>query len=188
MLPHKSNGSGGNPYDDQQSPILPVGRFRPLDLGVEREESRSTTGLKDQGVVREVGGQPTVEPPQSTGYGSGRISGPVAMLKSMAEKWHLQPDQLAILLGYETYEADAVTKLLTGATTLRGRDQKDRATYLLAIYGLLQSVFHDSAVGHDWLTENKQALGGESPLGRMLKGSMEDLLSVKRLVQVLAGH
>lgn len=159
------------------------GNYRKRDIG-------PPAGLRDTVVVRstEVGGQPFSDCRSPTGYAPGRVTGPVAVLAEVAEVWHLQSNQLALLLGYENHEAEAVHLLLNGQAPVRDRDQNDRIRHLLSIYGLLDSVFNDSQIAFAWLTEKKAALVGDSPLGRMLKGSMEDLLAVKFLVQSMAGR
>jgi hypothetical protein len=110
------------------------------------------------------------------------------MLQSMAERWKLNYDQLGILLGLEPNEAYKGEELLRGDRSPYGKDQKARIRHLLAIYGLLQTVFRDVGEAHKWLTEKKAALRDESPMERMLNGELEDILAVRRLAQTIAGQ
>jgi hypothetical protein len=186
------NGDGGGkPFAEQRPEALLREVQVAFPYRTEREIG-SPAGLDLDEDVRvrsiEIGGQPVRDTRTPTGYGPGRISGPVATVAAIAREWRLDPPQLAVLLGYEPYQAEAVARLLSGQASERDRDQKDRIRYLLEIYGLLTSVFQDSPVALAWLREGKQAFGGEAPLARMLRGSMEDLLSVKWLVQHLSGR
>ena len=184
------NGSGEGLPLSKQLPHDTPREVAQSSYGFQREFAGTSIGLGDRVSVRQsyIGGQPIPSRLAARGYGPGRISGPVAMLTSLAERWHLQPDQFATLLGFAPYEAQAASNLLTGQSSIRGRDQTDRMKYLLEIYGLLHEVFGDHGVAYDWLSEGKQVLDGGSPLSRMLKGSMEDLLAVRWLVLSLAGR
>ncbi|MGQ0655205.1 MAG: MbcA/ParS/Xre antitoxin family protein [Betaproteobacteria bacterium] len=132
-----------------------------------------------------IGGQ-TIGAANQPSYDTGRLTGPVAVLKSLAGHWHLDEAQVAALLKLGPHQS--TSDLFRGVVGLVGDDQRHRAGYLITIYGLLSSIFRDQQVARSWLTEKKQIFGGMSPLERMLKGTMEDMLAVKHLVETMAGQ
>lgn len=194
MLQPKTNGSPNSGFalsNQEPTEIWPEIRQRALDyrFDPQRDVTRSPSGLgePDRVTMRDVGGQAVGDSRPQTGYGTGRITGPVALINSISQKWRLSDAQLAILLGYDAADARVARQILNGHIGLRGRDQKDRIAYLIAIYGILHRVFKDPAIAYQWLNERKEMLEGDSPLARMLKGSMEDMLLTRQAVENLAG-
>ena len=125
----------------------------------------------------------------STGVGSRkRLIGPVQFVLKLMEFWHLTPDQVVGLLGFDENDADHVAAALRGTVMLRGRDVRDRIAYLFAIRATLHSLFRDLDVENEWLREPHSILHGESPLALMSNGSVEDLLLVKEYVDTVAGR
>lgn len=179
----------------QPDPYGPLGEPRPREMPwqvshvVSRalSDADSTPGLNPTVRIQklEVNGQ-TLDAANQSGYGRGRLTGPVAVLKSLASRWRLDDEQVSTLLALGPHQS--ATELRHGTLSLYGKDQRHRAGYLITIYGLLNSVFRDPEVGYAWLTEKKEALGGDSPLERMLKGTMEDIITTKQLVETLAGQ
>lgn len=152
-------------------------------------ESTSEPGLTPTPAVKlqrvQVSGQ-TLDAANAASFGTGRITGPVAALKSLASRWRLDDSQVKTLLSLSAHQSAG--DLFRGTISLVGDDQRHRAGYLITIDGLLSGILRGPDITYAWLTESKRALDGDSPLERMLKGSMEDMLTVKQLVEAMAGQ
>lgn len=118
----------------------------------------------------------------------GRITGPVKFVNQLLNTWHLNADSACILLGFEPSDSSYIDDVLRGYATLRGRDAKDRITYLFQIRTLLSALFRDDSVENEWLREPQEILNGETPMKLLLEGSMENLLLVKEYVELVAGR
>ena len=115
-----------------------------------------------------------------------RIDGPVKFLIGIREAWSLSEAELATLMGFETSEIPEVRAILTGLTSLRGRDRKDRVAILLEIHMGLMGLFRDAAVVSNWLRHPHAALSDQSPLLVALEGSLESLATIRDFVCWLA--
>lgn len=99
---------------------------------------------------------------------------------AIAEEWQLAVGMRRVLLGgigESTYH-----KWKLGDIGSPSRDQLERLSLLLGIYKALRLLFSDDATGLRWLKAPNTApdFGGQSPLERMLRGSIEDLYVVRR--------
>ena len=186
---YQPNGSGRARPLHNQIPQEAPRELVAFSFQQSRDVTPSKAGLPEGGTNRrrEIGGQGFGDPAPASGYGPGRIAGPVALLKSIAERWRLSEAQVAVLLGLDAADVLGARRILTGHASLRGRDQKDRVACVIAIQGVLHAVFKEPEVSYQWLTERKETLAGDSPLTRMLKGSMEDMLLTRQVVEELAG-
>ena len=117
-----------------------------------------------------------------------RLTGPVQFVNKLLETWNLNTEDAAPLLGLEPAEMPYVSDLLNGRTALRGRDVKDRIVHLFRIRKILSTLFLSEDSENRWLREPHQALDGETPMQRLLEGSMENLLLVKEYVEAAAGR
>ena len=117
---------------------------------------------------------------------TGRPIGPVQFFEKLLEEWRLDEESGATLLGFE--ETSRLRDLLRGTVSLRGRDTEDRLAYLLDIDFSLSALFRDEESIRAWLRQPLEELGGETPLDHLLKGSMENLLRLKQLVEFLSGR
>jgi hypothetical protein len=98
----------------------------------------------------------------------------------IAEEWQLSVAARRVLLGgigESTYH-----KWKAGDIGTPSRDQLERLSLLLGIYKGLRLLFSDDTTGVRWLKSGnvETDFGGQSPLDRMLRGSIEDLFSVRR--------
>ena len=117
---------------------------------------------------------------------TGRPIGPVQFFEKLLEAWGLDEQDGATLLGFE--KTSLLQDLLRGTVSLRGRDTKDRLAYLLDIDFSLNALFRDEESIRAWLRHPLEELGGETPLDHLLKGSMENLLRLKQLLEFLSGR
>jgi uncharacterized protein (DUF2384 family) len=62
------------------------------------------------------------------------------------------------------------------------RDQMERISYVLGIYGRLHAILADSALADDWIRRPNSDFGGAPPLDRMLAGNIGDLADIRRYV------
>ncbi len=52
------------------------------------------------------------------------------------------------------------------------RDQMERISYILGVYGRLHAILANSALADDWIRRPNTDFGGAPPLGRMLTGDI----------------
>ncbi|HZU90030.1 MAG TPA: MbcA/ParS/Xre antitoxin family protein [Stellaceae bacterium] len=110
-----------------------------------------------------------------------RLSGPgLRTFFNIAREWGLSVEQQRTLLGGippSTYH-----KWKSGAIGTLSYDQLERISLVLGIYKGLRLLFADGAGGVRWLkaANTDRPFGGGSPLDRMLRGSIDDLYTVRR--------
>jgi len=99
---------------------------------------------------------------------------------AIADEWQLPVATRCTLLG--GIGASTYHKWRSGDLGLPSRDQLERLSLLLGIYKALRLLFSDDATGIRWLRAANRELdfGGQSPLERMSRGSIEDLYAVRR--------
>jgi len=118
----------------------------------------------------------------------GRMSpGAVRLFLRLSDLWRLAVDQRRALLGdiskptYHNWQNGKVGTL--------SRDQLERISLVLGIHKGLKLLFADEASASRWLTSPNRDLpfGGQSPLQRALKGSIDDLYAVRRYIDAWRG-
>jgi hypothetical protein len=118
----------------------------------------------------------------------GRMSpAAVKLFMRLSNLWRLAVDQRRALLGdisrptYHNWQRGKVGTL--------SRDQLERISLVLGIYKGLRLLFADEASATRWLTSPNRDLpfGGQSPLERALKGSIDDLYAVRRYIDAWRG-
>jgi uncharacterized protein (DUF2384 family) len=111
----------------------------------------------------------------------------VKLFMRLSNLWRLAVDQRRALLGdisrptYHNWQRGKVGTL--------SRDQLERISLVLGIYKGLKLLFADEASATRWLTSPNRDLpfGGQSPLDRALKGSIDDLYVVRRYIDAWRG-
>ena len=111
----------------------------------------------------------------------------VRLFMRLGDLWHLAVDQRRVLLGdiskptYHNWQNGKVVTLT--------RDQLERVSLVLGIHKSLKLLFADEGSAHRWLTSPNRDLpfGGQSPLERALKGSIDDLYVVRRYLDAWRG-
>ncbi len=111
----------------------------------------------------------------------------VKLFMRLSNIWRLAVDQRRALLGdisrptYHNWQRGKVGTL--------SRDQLERISLVLGIYKGLKLLFADEASATRWLTSPNRDLpfGGQSPLQRALKGSIDDLYVVRRYIDAWRG-
>jgi uncharacterized protein (DUF2384 family) len=98
----------------------------------------------------------------------------------IADAWRLDRGQRATLLAtsersIDRWRADA------GVADL-ARDQVERLSYVIGIYGGLHAILGESALADDWVWRPNADFGDAPPLDRMLAGNVADLVDVRRYV------
>lgn len=122
-----------------------------------------------------------------TSYTPGRVTGPVQFLAQLLDLWQVDTLDACALLGFEQADRESVEQLLSGVASLRGRDRKDRIAILIRIRTLLAGLFKDINVENAWLREHNPDLNGRTPLHLLREGSMENLLTLRDLIERAAG-
>jgi hypothetical protein len=111
----------------------------------------------------------------------------VRLFMRLSDLWRLAVDQRRALLGdisrptYHNWQSGKVGTLT--------RDQLERISLVLGIHKGLKLIFADEASATRWLTSPNKDLpfGGASPLERALRGSIDDLYSVRRYIDAWRG-
>ena len=111
----------------------------------------------------------------------------VRLFMRLSNQWRLAVDQRRVLLGdisrptYHNWQGGKVGTLT--------RDQLERISLVLGIHKGLKLLFADEASATRWFTSPNTDLpfGGDSPLGRALRGSIDDLYSVRRYIDAWRG-
>jgi hypothetical protein len=117
-----------------------------------------------------------------------RMSSPaVRLFMRLSDLWRLAVDQRRALLG--DISPAAYHNWRNGKTGTLTRDQLERISLVLGIHKGLRLLFADEASATRWLTAPNRDLpfGGESPLARALKGSIDDLYAVRRYIDAWRG-
>ena len=111
----------------------------------------------------------------------------VRLFMRLSNQWRLAVDQRRVLLGdisrptYHNWQGGKVGTLT--------RDQLERISLVLGIHKGLKLLFADEASATRWFTSPNTDLpfGGDFPLGRALRGSIDDLYSVRRYIDAWRG-
>ena len=106
---------------------------------------------------------------------------------SIAEEWQLPVATRRVLLGdiaESTYH-----KWKQGEIGTLSRDQLERLSLLLGIHKALRLLFPDDATAVRWLkaANTDPDFGGQSPIERMRRGSVDDLYAVRRYLDAWRG-
>jgi uncharacterized protein (DUF2384 family) len=108
-------------------------------------------------------------------------AGPVAVkaFNRVADAWKLTRTERRTLLAISDRTAD---RWKDPAKADPSRDQLERISYLLGIYGGLASIFENAPFAHEWVRRDNADFGGKRPLDRMLAGNVGDLAFVRAYV------
>lgn len=125
-----------------------------------------------------------VPDPLRTGHD---LHAPLLLLGRIFETWKLGTREQAILLGLDESDQLLVQDVLSGTSTIIGRDFRERIAYLIQIRRTLFALFRDDDVENEWLHETHELLGNHAPMDLLLEGSMANLLLVKEYCDEAAG-
>jgi Protein of unknown function (DUF2384) len=111
----------------------------------------------------------------------------VRLFMSLCDQWRLAVDQRRALLG--DISTAAYHNWRNGKTGTLTRDQLERISLVLGIHKGLKLLFADETSASRWFTSPNRDLpfGGDSPLGRALRGSIDDLYAVRRYIDAWRG-
>lgn len=97
----------------------------------------------------------------------------------IADAWRLGRQECATILAASPRSID---RWKAGTTPDFNRDQFERISYVLSIYGGLHAIFGESPIANTWVNDPNADFGGRSPIGRMLDGNVGDLAQVSDYV------
>jgi Protein of unknown function (DUF2384) len=111
----------------------------------------------------------------------------VKLFLRLSDLWRLPVAQRRALLG--DISRPTYHNWRRGKAGALSRDQLERISLLLGIYKGLKVLFADEASAARWFTSPNRDLpfGGQSPLDRALRGSIDDLYSVRRYIDAWRG-
>ena len=98
----------------------------------------------------------------------------------IADIWRLDRAQRATLLATSVRSIDRWKNDANSADL--NRDQLERISYVLGIYGGLHAILGESALADEWVRRPNADFGEARPLDRMLAGNVGDLAEVRRYV------
>jgi hypothetical protein len=117
-----------------------------------------------------------------------RLSGPgLRTFFAVAEELHLSLEEQCRLLGGIGHST--CYKWRSNQKVTLSRDQLERVSLVLGIYKALRLLFVDGNETFRWLkaVNTDRPFAGESPLSRMLRGSIDDLYAVRRYLDAWRG-
>lgn len=111
----------------------------------------------------------------------------IRLFLKLADQWQLNVDQRCRLLG--DISKPTYHNWQKGKAGTLGRDQIERISLLLGIHKGLKLLFAEEASGQRWLksTNSDVPFGGQSPLERALRGSIDDLYVLRRYIDAWRG-
>ena len=98
----------------------------------------------------------------------------------IADAWQLNREQRAVLLGSSTRSVGRWKTAPAAAEPTR--DQLERMSYVLGIYGGLHSIFGEVSLADEWIHRPNLDFGDRPPIDRMLAGNVGDLAFVRTYV------
>ena len=125
--------------------------------------------------------------PGSTETDAPRPRGIFEAFVKTCRRWRLDHDEQAALLGHP-HPSTLGVYVLTGSVLSPSVDVRERATRVFEISLGLGTLFdEDPEVENEWLRTPRARFGNASPLDHMLKGPMDNLLTVAELVRYERG-
>ncbi len=126
-------------------------------------------------------------PPVSTGaqFSVAEVHAMQRAVVNLAERWGMNDDQMAVLLGgisSRTYARWKVGSL--GRPTV---DTAARLSNLMGIHKALRLLFKDTSRGYAWIKLPNDAFEERSALDIMLGGQLTDLMRVRRYLDTMRG-
>jgi hypothetical protein len=110
----------------------------------------------------------------------GRVTGPVQGLFAIFDRWQINDQKAAILLGLQS--TANLADLKAGTAGLGTRDLQDRARLIMNIYEGVHSLVRELDAERSWINGSMPGLGGRSLLEVMKQGSIVDLMTAKAFV------
>jgi hypothetical protein len=156
---------------------MPLGS---LDGAVSFSGSYSVSGIVKSSAAFQFDLQPRFAPAQQA-TPQGRLTGPVRLIRSVADRWGLTLEELAGLLDYAGHSM--AENLLMGRLTLQGVDREDRARLLYVIHETLADLFIDPRDEEAWIRGQHPLLGNSTPLAYMINHRIPGMLVVRELVE-----
>ena len=101
----------------------------------------------------------------------------------ITQAWGLDRNAAATLLAVNVRTID---RWKSGAEPELSRDQLERISYLLGIYGTLHALLGESPFADAWVASPNADFGGRTPIERLLAANVGDLADVNRYVNAWA--
>jgi uncharacterized protein (DUF2384 family) len=103
----------------------------------------------------------------------------VKAFNRIADAWKLTRAERRTLLAISERTAD---RWKDPAKADPSRDQIERISYMVGIFGGLASIFENAPFAQEWIRRENADFGGRRPLDRMLAGNVGDLAFVRAYV------
>lgn len=106
---------------------------------------------------------------------------------NLMKRWQLNDRQGRILLGEPATRTYARWKAGKVDQSRISRDIRERLSILMGIHKSLRYMLPEPSRAYDWLHKPNRAFGGGSALGRLLAGSISDLVAVRAYLDAERG-
>jgi uncharacterized protein (DUF2384 family) len=103
----------------------------------------------------------------------------VKAFNRIADAWGLTRSERRTLLAISERTADRWKDPAKAEPT---RDQLERISYVVGIFGGLASIFENAPLAREWVRRENADFGARRPLDRMLAGNVGDLAFVRAYV------
>lgn len=138
--------------------------------------SKPVRALVDEGILRSAELAEVVPPDDPR-----RVAASIAMFERLAEHWSLRGSERQALLGGVSKSTWSEWRQRPSGARLKA-DTRERIANLFAIDLNLHSLFAPEFADR-WVRSASAAFAGESPLVTMLRGRVEDVITVRRYLE-----
>lgn len=124
-------------------------------------------------------------PPFDSAYSEEELRAMQRTIVNIFDRWRVSDVDAATVLG--GISAKTFRRWKDGEFGRVNRDLGDRMSNLLGIHKALRIIFADPQTGYSWIKSKNQALMAKSPLDVMKRGSMEDVVRIRRYLDSVRG-
>lgn len=123
--------------------------------------------------------------PHDAGYSSEELQAMQRAMLNLFGRWGVSDINASVILG--GISAKTYRRWKDGDYGRVSRDLADRMSNLLGVHKALRIIFADAVTGYQWVQAPNKAFAEKSPLNILLQGGMEDILRIRRYLDVARG-
>jgi hypothetical protein len=129
--------------------------------------------------------KPNAAPPPQGGYSPDQVMAMQRAVIRLFDHWDVSDTQAAVLMG--GISAKTFQRWKKGEYGNPSRDQADRMSLILGIHKALRIIYTDAPRGYRWIGAANELFDGESALGIMLRGGIEDIRRIRTYLDSVRG-
>ncbi|MFW5642301.1 MAG: MbcA/ParS/Xre antitoxin family protein [Roseicyclus sp.] len=130
-------------------------------------------------------GPDTLEPPVVGPYTAPEIEAMQRTVINLFARWGVSDTDAAVILG--NIAPKTFRRWKVGQYGRVNRDLADRLSHLIGIHKALRMIYAEPARGYAWMQRPNADLDGLSPVALLLRGSMADLVRLRRYLDSARG-